>query len=132
MKTGFVYWDDSDPDGVNKKNFNDKNGTLPDGVYNSNTRIEFCCRTDGNKNDAIALTSEKPFFLLAYESPKCQMVKWATEWIYYDTEEHRNADNRSGAFPYDAGVNHPTIYYCYYQGKLIADGGGKGGVYSPI
>ena len=78
MKTGFVSWDDSDPDGVNKKNFNDKNGTLPDGVYNSNTRIEFCCRTDGNKNDAIVLTSEKPFFLLAYESPKCQMVKWAT------------------------------------------------------
>ena len=118
MKTGFVRWDDSD--GVNKKNSNDKNGTLPDGVYNVNTKIEFCCRTDGNKNDPIVLPSEKPFFLLAYESPKCQMVKWATvrpEWIYYDTEENRNADNRSGAFPYDAGVKHPTIYYCYYHGK---------------
>ena len=116
MKTGSVFWDDSD--GV--KNSNDKNGTLPDGAYNMNTKIQFCCRTDGNKNDPIVLPSEKPFFLLAYESPTCQMVKWATvrpEWIYYDTEERRNADNRSGAFPYDAGVKHPTIYYCYYHGK---------------
>lgn len=120
MKTGFVYWDDADPYGVNKKNFNDKNGTLPDGEYNLNTKIEFCCRTDGNKNDPIVLPSEKPFFLLAYESRKCQMVKWATvrpEWIYYDTEENRNADNSSGAFPYHAGVNHPAIHYCYYHGK---------------
>ena len=130
MKKGFVYWDDLD----GEKNSNDKDGTLPNGTYDCNTRIEFCCRTDGNKDNPILLPSERPFFLLAYESPKCQMVKWVTaspEWIYYDTEEERNADDRGGAFPHHAGVKHPTIYYCYYQGKLIADGGGKGG-FTPL
>lgn len=130
MKKGFVYWDDLD----GEKNSNDKDGTLPNGTYDRNTRIEFCCRTDGNKDNPILLPSERPFFLLAYESPKCQMVKWVTaspEWIYYDTEEERNADDRGGAFPYHAGVKHPTIYYCYYQGKLIADEGGKGG-FTPL
>lgn len=130
MKKGFVYWDDLD----GEKNSNDKDGTLPNGTYDCNTRIEFCCRTDGNKDNPILLPSERPFFLLAYESPKCQMVKWVTaspEWIYYDTEEERNADDRGGAFPYHAGVKHPTIYYCYYQGCNKTLTGLNGTFHSP-
>ena len=115
LTQGFVYWDD---DYFN--NLNDKGGILPSGGYDKNTRIEFCCRTDGNKNEPILLPTKTPFFLLAYGSAKCQMVKWAKaspEWIYYDTESYSNDDDRGGAYPHDAGKEHPTIYYCYYRGE---------------
>lgn len=115
LEQGNVFWDDED-----ERNANKKSGTLPDGEYGSETKIYFCCKTSGNKNDPIHLPAEYPFFLLAYASKKCQMVKWAissVEWIYYDTEENKNADHRGGAYPYNAGIMHPTIYYCYYRGE---------------
>jgi len=117
LKTGHVYWDDDDTSISNSKG-----GTLPDGDYGLNTKIWFCCRTDGNKNDPVLLPSKSPFFLLAYESATCQMVKWAIaslEWIYYDTEHTINRDSAAGAYPYKAGEKHPTIYYCYYRGESI-------------
>ena len=113
LKSGWVLWaDDYDKD--------DKEGTLPDGNYVTFTEIHFCCRTDGDKNDPIPLPYKSPFYLLAYESAKCQMVKWAVaslEWIYFDTRKDINGDQRNGSYPYNAGKMHPTIYYCYYQGK---------------
>ncbi|XP_068715306.1 uncharacterized protein [Montipora foliosa] len=114
LKNGFVYWDDDD-----LVNGNDNGGNLPDGVYDTNTKIEFCCQSDGNKNDPVLLPTETPFYLFPYKSPICQMVKWAVltlEWIYYDTEDFSNDDNRGGAYPYDASTKHPTLYYCYYRG----------------
>ncbi|XP_044170591.1 uncharacterized protein LOC122954610 isoform X3 [Acropora millepora] len=114
LNNGFVYWDD-DKFG----NKNTRSGILPDGVYDSNTEIEFCCRTDGNQNKPVDLPTKVPFYLLAYEFPRCQMVKWAVsslEWIYYDTEDWSNDDDRGGAYPHNAATQHPTIYYCYYRG----------------
>ena len=114
LSYGFVYWDDDDT-----LNMNNKIGTLPDGVYNTDTEIEFCCRTDGNKDKPVVLPTKEPFYLLAYKFPRCQMVKWAVsrlEWIYYDTEHSNNHDNRGGAYPYNAAKQHPTIYYCHYRG----------------
>ena len=119
LTSGFVYWDDDDDDNGHE-NLNNRRGTLPDGYYGINTKIYFCCKTDGNKNDAVLLPTKSPFYLLAYNSTKCQMVKWAVataEWIYYDTEDYHNVDGREGAFPHEAGKQHPTIYYCYYHGK---------------
>ncbi|KAJ7370799.1 hypothetical protein OS493_029789 [Desmophyllum pertusum] len=113
LESGYVFWDDD-----NYGNLNKKGGTLPSGEYGRNTRIEFCCKRNGDKNDPILLPSKSPFFLLAYASVKCQMVKWAVasvEWIYYDTEGALNSDGRGGAYPHDAGRKHPTIYYCYYR-----------------
>lgn len=115
LSSGYVYWDDDD-----NWNLNDEFGTLPSGFYDQDTRIEFCCRTDGQKNAPILLPSKTVFFLLAYGSRKCQMVKWTIatlEWIYYDTEDNSNADDRGGAYPYNASKKHPTIYYCYYRGE---------------
>jgi len=37
---GSLYWDDED---IN--NSNEKGGVLPDGVYNTNTKIYYCCRS---------------------------------------------------------------------------------------
>ena len=113
--SGDVFWDDEDTWNTNRYA-----GTLPDGTYNSNTWIYFCCKTDGDKDNPILLPSRSPFFLLACESAKCQMVKWAVaslEWIYFDTEDWNNQDQADGAYPHDAGKAPPTIYYCYYRGE---------------
>lgn len=115
LTSGDVFWDDEDTWNTNRYA-----GTLPDGTYNTDTWIYFCCKTDGDKDNPIFLPSESPFFLLAYKSAKCQMVKWAVaslEWIYFDTEDWNNHDQANGAYPRDAGKTPPTIYYCYYRGE---------------
>ena len=121
LNSGYVFWDDED----DPPSANDKGGTLPDGEYDKvrykkNTLIRFCCATGGDKSEPILLPSKSPFFLLAYASQKCQMVKWAAasvEWIRYNTEYFRNDDEGVGAYPYNAGKRHPIIYYCYYRGE---------------
>ena len=119
LKKGFVFWNDDD---YSLYNGDKHGGELPEFyLYNERyTEIHFCCRTDGEKNTPILLPIEFPFFLLAYESAKCQMVKWALvslEWIYFATSNFNNDDQRDGAYPYDARKKHPTIYYCYYHSK---------------
>ena len=120
LTSGWVFWNDDD-----ERHGNKKGGTIPDGLnYHEAdwdyTEIRFCCKTNGNKNHPVLLPSKSPFFLLAYESAQCQMVKWAVaslEWIYYFTTDFNNGDQRNGSFPYNAGKMHPTIYYCYYHGE---------------
>jgi len=51
----------------------DLTGSLPDGVYNRNTRIYFCCRADGPASLAILLPTAVPFYLLKY-GEHCQKV----------------------------------------------------------
>ena len=117
MTSGFIKWDDE-----NSLNRNRMVGTLPDGVYDEDTKIEFCCRTDRDKKDPISLPILKPFFLLAYGSAECQQVKWAAvnvEWIRFDNEDSGNADNEGGSYPYGAGISNHKIHYCYYQGKQL-------------
>lgn len=114
LESGQVYWDDE-----NDYNDNKKSGVLPTGKYGKNTKISFCCATSGNKTDPIIIPAKDPFFLLAYGSEKCQMVKWAVasvEWIRYHTEDSNNQDKSYGVYPYNAGTKSPTIYYCYYRG----------------
>ena len=115
LNDGFAYWDDD-----SYLNENSKSGILPDGVYDVNTNIEFCCRRDGNKNKPVVLPRKELFYFLAYKFPRCQMVEWAAvsslEWIYYDTEHWDNVDHGGGAYPYNAAKQHPTIYYCHYHG----------------
>jgi len=131
MKKGHVFWDDD-----NTNNSNAKGGTLPGKIteYTVNTEIRFCCRIDGEINDPVLLPSKTPFFLLAYGSAECQMVKWAIaslEWIFFDTENDQNNDRAGGAYPFEAGINHPTIYYCYYRGCNETLTGDKGTFHSP-
>lgn len=113
LTPGYVHWDDDD-----WFNNNNKGGTLPDGVYNKNTKIYYCCRTDGNKSVPISLPTSKPFFLLAYRSAECQQVAWAlasSEWLRFDTEDTGNTDGKGGTHPYGAGMDDHTIHFCYYQ-----------------
>ena len=113
-----MYWDDED-----YKNKNKKGGILPDGVYNADTKIYYCCQTNGNWFDSIELPVSKPFYLLPSNSvrdgPKCQMVKWAVsylEYIVFDTNDQYNGDTQSRAHLFLQGRK---LYYCYYEGRLL-------------
>ena len=117
MRSGWVKWDDE-----NNNNENRKRGYLPDGSYDKDTKIEYCCQTDGNWYDSIELPVSQPFYLLTSNStdtPKCQMVKWAfsyLEYIVFDTEDSDNKDGQGGEHLFLDG---DKKYYCYYEGTLI-------------
>lgn len=113
FKQGWVYWDDE-----NHGNRNSKKGALPDGRYNRNTLIRFCCRHDGSYRDPIALPTSTPFYLLRHGG-HCQKVlgmKVRDEFVRWDDENYRNADSHGGSYPDDKFPNH-MMHFCYYQKK---------------
>jgi hypothetical protein len=118
MTSGWVHWDDGD----HVSRSNSKRDPLPDGVYDRDTRIFYCCQTDGNWYDSIELPVGQPFYLLTSSStdtPKCQMVKWAfsyLEYIVFDTADSANRDKAEGEHLFLDG---DKKYYCYYEGTLI-------------
>ncbi|XP_035677527.1 uncharacterized protein LOC118416513 [Branchiostoma floridae] len=114
FQTGSVYWDDED-----NGNDNTVSGSYPDGVYNTNTRIYFCCRSDGNRRTPILLPSRRPFYLFRQSSYGCQEVlnmRVTEEYYLWDDENSYNDDTNWGSHPYDSGDgrNH-KLWYCYYQ-----------------
>ncbi|XP_028403866.1 uncharacterized protein LOC114526459 [Dendronephthya gigantea] len=120
MKTqsGYIKWDDEDT-----KNKNSKYGTLPEGTYDQDTKIFYCCNDRGQWNDAIELPVDKPFYLLPFNSNNCQRVNGAIsslDYIVYDTEETQNHDDFSqGPRVFsDSNKGLPKIYYCYYEGCM--------------
>lgn len=116
LEEGYVFWHDEDD-----KNINEKGGTLPDGVYDKNTLIKFCCRTDGDKLKPIPLPLISPFYLKAFNTSECQRVEGAIsteEYIRYDNEDDDNQDRQNGSYPYGAGIHKHKIAYCYYESKF--------------
>ena len=124
MKTqsGYIKWDDEDAPGNN--NNNRKYGTLPEGTYDQDTKIYYCCNDQGQWKDAIELPVDKPFYLLPYNSDNCQRVKGAIsllDYIVYHTEDTNNQDDFSQGphvFADTMTKGLPKIYYCYYEGTI--------------
>ena len=116
LKKGYVFWDDE-----NGKNINKKGGTLPDGIYDQDTLVYYCCRTDGDKYTPIPLPVISPFYLKAFNTSECQRVEGAIateEFIRFDTEDSRNKDRQNGSYPYGAGIANHRLLYCYYESRL--------------
>ena len=68
----YVQYDDQ----PNMSSDNSAKGALPDGTFDSNTRFEYCCKTNGFTWLPLFLPNSKPFVLL--KSPtdkKCQEVR---------------------------------------------------------
>ncbi|XP_068700258.1 uncharacterized protein [Montipora capricornis] len=111
---GDVRWDDEDD-----RNANKVTGQLPDGVYDRNTRISFCCRGDGYTTNVINLPTDKPFVLLKYNSHQCQFVnnaKIREEFFYWDNEDFKpHTTEVRGKHPVlEKRNNNLKIHYCYY------------------
>ena len=115
LSEGYLFFDDE-----NYKNQNRMGGTLPDGVYNEDTKLFYCCRTDGDKKKPMSLPLVSPFYLMAFNSSECQRVKGALatqEYIQFDDEDESNKDTSSGMHPYEKGKQNVTVTYCYYEGE---------------
>ena len=113
FKTGSIYWDDED-DG----NANSFEAPLPDGTYNTNTLVEFCCRNDESAVKEIILPPTKPFILYRHNRI-CQRIKGMNNavplWLKTDDEDSSNRNNCSGDHPdANCGGNH-ELFFCYYS-----------------
>ena len=119
MDTGWVRWDDEDDNNANKKG-----GSLPEGSYDKDTHMYYCCQTAGYWYNSIELPVIRPFYLLTSSSnvyPKCQMVKWAfsyLEYIVFDTNRQANRDSQAGKHVFLYGRK---LFYCYYEGTLLCN-----------
>ena len=115
---GYIYWDDEDD---HNKNSVDKADGLPDGGYDKNTRIDYCCRNDGSSSNTIVLPSEKDFMLFSpvEECHQVESMSVKKLEIYFDTEDDGNENSCSPEFthPYNhlcnSAPNH-VMYPCYY------------------
>ena len=108
---GWIKWDDEDDSNRNKRS-----GTLPDGTYTKDTKIEYCCRRDGFATNKIILPTDSPFILYK-ASIQCQYVKgmnFREDFFRWDTEDD-NTNNQSGGFRPYGDVDHDIkLHYCYY------------------
>ncbi|XP_014668656.1 PREDICTED: uncharacterized protein LOC106809932 [Priapulus caudatus] len=113
LSEGWIYWDDE-----SLGNDNEVAGVVPHGVYDSNTKIWYCCKSDGNTDDPIALPTEKPFYLFKH-GDACQQVRGMTvseEWFEWDCEDDIfPKSDYYGSVPTSEIDRNVKIYYCYYD-----------------
>ncbi|OPL32926.1 hypothetical protein AM593_08842, partial [Mytilus galloprovincialis] len=110
FSTGFIYWDDED-----NANANSHGGVLPDGEYGRNTKIQYCCRSDGSAYNSMNRPTYQPFYLYKYTST-CQRVRGMNvreETIKMDDEDDRNNSSDGGHHPKKTDTT--KMYYCYYS-----------------
>ena len=113
---GFIKWDDKD---ISNKNRHI--GILPDGDYDSNTKIYFCCRNDAEPTKQIQIPPEIPFVLYRYGGV-CQKVAGMTvieDYIQWCNEFAFNQDKVDGLYPDDdGGKRMHKLHYCHYSTKV--------------
>ena len=113
FKEGSVQWDDEDC-----RNGNKITGALPEGRYDRNTKIFFCCRIDGYATNVINLPTGKPFVLFKY-THQCQLVsntkikKGFFRWDNEDNIPHTSESKDNHPFLEKNG-NNLKLHYCYY------------------
>ena len=117
---GYMYWDDENE---GNSNYVENADGLPDGSYDENTRINYCCRNDGSSSDTIVLPSERDFVLLS-PVEECQQVEAMSVKmleINYDDEDDDNKNNCSPEFTHPLNCiywcNHSpnySLFPCYY------------------
>ncbi|XP_050416954.2 uncharacterized protein LOC126830600 [Patella vulgata] len=112
FQSGSIFWDDNDT-----RNHNFQGGTVPDGQYDADTRIDFCCRQDALPTHEILLPTEKPFILFKY-TRECQHIKDMVvreEYIVWTDDNYHGHDKVTGAHPFDDGGHDlHKLHFCYY------------------
>ena len=113
FSTGMKVWDDEDD-----RNANSKQDPLPDGVYDTNTRIHYCCRSDSPTWLGMRLPTSQPFVLYRHGG-NCQTVRGMTVrqlFVHFDDEDSSNDNSCSGSNPDDSDCDRDQgMYFCYYS-----------------
>ena len=115
FSNGYIFWDDEDD-----RNKNGFSGQLPDGSYDRDTLIYYCCRDDGYATNAIYLPTDTPFVLLKSGTHLCQYVhgaKMREEFFYWDNEDDFPRSEAKGKHPFLKfdDSNNLKVHYCYYR-----------------
>lgn len=118
FKDGNITWNDR-KSRIRRKSDNKKWGILPDGVYDKNTMVNFCCRNDGSSSSPMMLPIGKPFVLYRYGG-SCQAVNGTTlseDFIKFDSESRAFSKNACrGFYPDDEDCKEDhVIHLCYYK-----------------
>ena len=102
-------------------NKNKNEGELPEGKYDENTVINFCCRSDNaSPTNAIQLPTQEPFVLYRH-GRKCQKVmgmRVVDDYILWNNEFSFNKDETGGSVPdddIDGGKKKHKLHYCHYS-----------------
>lgn len=117
FKDGSIRWHD-------KKSKDKTWGVLPDGEYGKYTRINYCCRSDGEDPDtARMLPIGHPFILYRYGG-SCQNISGTTvheDFIKFDSSYWLKLSNKNectGSFPDDDNCKGDhVLHFCYYSKK---------------
>ena len=115
LEEGYGNWNDED-----FINTNEVHGVVPDGIYNDDTTIYFCCRNDGSYQTPIDLPTTDPFYLLQKNKDGCQRVNGMNvveEWFHWDGEDDlfKPREFFFGSTPHNFGRdNDHTLGFCYY------------------
>ncbi|XP_071798872.1 uncharacterized protein [Asterias amurensis] len=121
MSSGFIFWDDED-----SNNQNEVQGIVPSGVYDQDTRIDYCCMTDGDVSQPISLPTQNPFYLFPYNSEQCQAVQGMNatqEYFRWDEEDIPTSEDKTGgSHPYHiikqsiyGLADNSIVHYCHYE-----------------
>ncbi|ESO93105.1 hypothetical protein LOTGIDRAFT_232838 [Lottia gigantea] len=113
---------------------NTKSGDLPDGVFDQDTKFEFCCRSDGLKTIPIELPLTNEFVLYNADNTindPCQAVKNFNSYKYYYSFNNYISANgsiasRTGKYPFSFtynGVKTFLFYICHYTPLDVSCGG---------
>ena len=117
FREGSIYWDDED-----NGNDNAIMEPVPSGHYTINTKINFCCRSDGNHNTPITLPPTEPFALYRYHG-RCQAVRGMNTpmelFMHTDDEDSNNDNYCRGSHPDASCNNNQKLYYCYYTPQVM-------------
>ena len=112
FSSGYKYWDDEDSD-----NSNSKQDPLPDGDYGRNTRVYYCCRSDGSTSVGMSLPTSQPFVLYRYGGT-CQTVRGMSVrqlHVHFDDEDSSNDNSCSGSRPDSSCDGNHDMNFCYYS-----------------
>ncbi|GFO31145.1 metalloendopeptidase [Plakobranchus ocellatus] len=118
---GFVQYNDR-PTSTER---NAVSGELPDGVFDENTRLEFCCQNMGFSNDELYLPSRKPFVLIKHPKKECHQVRG----MHFEHNDLRIVNTDDAGSAKEGGVN--PVYkvekktnaywtrFCHYKPAMI-------------
>ncbi|XP_048244770.1 uncharacterized protein LOC124121271 [Haliotis rufescens] len=115
FESGYVKYDNLAGTATNAS------GSLPDGVYDADTRFDFCCRDDGFPIVPLKLPNTEPFILFLHngEAETCQEVDGMLafpEFLNFD-------DDNEGQAAYSPSLLAKKFIYCYYV-PAVKDCGG--------
>ncbi|XP_067664443.1 uncharacterized protein [Haliotis asinina] len=114
FQEGSILWDDENNYNMN---YVKEQSTLPDGDFNDDTKLFYCCREDASPVQEIALPTSAPFYLLM-KSGTCQNVAGMSvtvETRLWDDEDTSNQNAREGSTPSEnSDLTNIIINYCYY------------------